>query len=339
MEGRGRRLWRGFNDLQTLFPEVATFWGPSNDLEPSEFLPTSNAKVWWICDLGHEYDAKIFSKTISGHGCRICSGKQVLAGFNDLATLRPDIASEWGPGNSRLPSEVTVSSGVKVRWRCGLGHVWPATVGSRTSGNGCSTCSNKVLLVGFNDLATTHPVLAAEWNSQVNVKSPTEVVSGARDKVSWICSEGHVWRARVSDRSAGSGCPDCVSFHQSKAELKVWSRLSDLGLDVETAASLPGFRRGSIDALLREEKVALEYDGAYWHGRPADLVRDTKKTHKLLDGGWSVVRIRERGLPDLGVDDQRYVSVERDEVSYSKAAMDAVAVQVFAAVLLLKTKR
>jgi len=61
MEGRGRRLWRGFNDLQTLFPEVATFWGPSNDLEPSEFLPTSNAKVWWICDLGHEYDAKIWA--------------------------------------------------------------------------------------------------------------------------------------------------------------------------------------------------------------------------------------------------------------------------------------
>ena len=56
----------------------------------------------------------------------------------------------------------------KMSWKCDLGHRWNAQVGSRASGTGCAICSGKVVLIGFNDLVTTRPDLAAQadgWDS------------------------------------------------------------------------------------------------------------------------------------------------------------------------------
>jgi hypothetical protein len=62
-------------------------------------------------------------------------------------------------------------------------------------------------LIGFNDLATTHPHLALEalgWD-------PTTVVAGGKAKKKWKCLiEGHTWKVSISDRKAGSGCPSCA---------------------------------------------------------------------------------------------------------------------------------
>ena len=44
---------------------------------------------------GHEWEAAVKSRTINKTGCPYCSHNKVLAGFNDFATLLPDIAAEW----------------------------------------------------------------------------------------------------------------------------------------------------------------------------------------------------------------------------------------------------
>ena len=49
----------------------------------------------WRCEKGHEWEAAVKSRTINRTGCPYCSHNKVLAGFNDLATLLPDIAAEW----------------------------------------------------------------------------------------------------------------------------------------------------------------------------------------------------------------------------------------------------
>ncbi|WP_243024395.1 zinc-ribbon domain-containing protein [Clostridium sp. AM48-13] len=45
----------------------------------------------WRCEKGHEWEAAVKSRTINRTGCPYCSHNKVLAGFNDLATLLPDI--------------------------------------------------------------------------------------------------------------------------------------------------------------------------------------------------------------------------------------------------------
>ncbi|MFQ9701735.1 MAG: zinc-ribbon domain-containing protein [Enterocloster clostridioformis] len=42
-----------------------------------------------------------------------------MGGFNDLATLLPDIAAEWSDRNyPLLPTQVTVFANRKVWWKC-----------------------------------------------------------------------------------------------------------------------------------------------------------------------------------------------------------------------------
>ena len=68
---------------------------------------------------GHEWTATVKSRAISGTGCPYCSHNKVLEGFNDLASQRPLIASEWSERNYPLkPNMVTVFANRKVWWRC-----------------------------------------------------------------------------------------------------------------------------------------------------------------------------------------------------------------------------
>ena len=106
---------------------------------------------------------------------------------------------------------VTAGSSETVWWKCSLGHTWQALVSSRTRGNCCPYCSNKRILAGYNDLLTTHPAIAAEWDYSKNgTISPKEVSYGSTKKYWWICSNGHSYESPVEGRIRGRGCPICA---------------------------------------------------------------------------------------------------------------------------------
>ena len=53
----------------------------------------SKLSVWWKCSVcGGKYKARVSNRAILHRGCPYCAGKQVLKGYNDLKTIRPDIA-------------------------------------------------------------------------------------------------------------------------------------------------------------------------------------------------------------------------------------------------------
>ena len=137
----------------------------------------------------------------------------LIKGKNDLATLFPDIAKEWDSekNNGYSPDMVTAGSSEKAWWKCSLGHTWQALVSSRTRGIGCPFCSNKRILAGYNDLATTHPIIAAEWDCSKNgAVTPKEVTYGTTKKYWWICSNGHSYESSVAGRIRGRCCPICA---------------------------------------------------------------------------------------------------------------------------------
>ena len=78
----------GFNDLQTLFPDIAAEWDmqKNNSLRPQNVTKGSGKKVWWICPKGHSYDMPIICR-VEGQKCPYCNNRRVLFGFNDLETL------------------------------------------------------------------------------------------------------------------------------------------------------------------------------------------------------------------------------------------------------------
>ena len=67
------------------------------------------------------------------------------------------------------------------------------------------------ILIGFNDLLTTHPQLSAEWcyekEWQINFH---QVTKGSHKKVWWHCPKGHNdYESTICNRVQGKGCPIC----------------------------------------------------------------------------------------------------------------------------------
>lgn len=112
------KLVPGVNDLATLFPAISARWdGTRNSIRPEQITAGSNQKVWWKCELGHSYQAVVSSQRSSG--CPVCSGKQILTGFNDLASLKPALLSEWDyESNSVDPREISAGSSYRAKWIC-----------------------------------------------------------------------------------------------------------------------------------------------------------------------------------------------------------------------------
>lgn len=115
----GQKLLKGFNDLQTKYPEIAKEWDSIlNENEPSDYTYGSGHKAWWKCDkCGHSYQSYI-NVHIRGHKCPYCSGLKVLSGKNDLATLFPDIAAEYSEDNELLANQISAHTHKKVKWVC-----------------------------------------------------------------------------------------------------------------------------------------------------------------------------------------------------------------------------
>ncbi len=89
------------------------------------------------------------------------------------------------------------------------GHEWIARVSNRNNGSGCPNCAGKKVN-NENCLQTVNPTLAKEWHFIKNNKIlASHVTVKSRKIVWWTCSKKHECKARVADRSKGSGCPIC----------------------------------------------------------------------------------------------------------------------------------
>ena len=165
----GKRAIPGETDLATLRGDLMAQWDfEKNAVDPGGITVASHDKAWWRCEKGHSWQAVVFSRTReNGAGCPYCTGKRVLAGFNDLATLRPKVAQAWHPtlNGGLRPEDVTLGSNKKVWWRCGEGHVWQAFVYARAkpNGTGCPVCAGTVRPQRLPLRGAPKPSLGGRW--------------------------------------------------------------------------------------------------------------------------------------------------------------------------------
>ena len=252
----GQKVCVGFNDLSTVVPKLAQQWHPTKNgnLKPQHVTAHSHKKVWWLFPyddpntgkhFDFEWQAQINNRIRSSE-CPFLNGHAVWPGFNDLATVHPNLASEFHQtkNGNLTPSEISARSGKKLWWivryydsKTNQEFVfeWQDTVNNRVHSNGvCPFLLNKKVLVGFNDLSTTHPQLASEWHPTKNGKlKPTDVVSGSEKKVWWYKKYYDKnsaqyfdleWQSSIVNRSKGAQCPYLT--HPAKAVLKGFNDLT-----------------------------------------------------------------------------------------------------------------
>lgn len=237
----GHQVWKGFNDLETVNPELAKQWHPiknkglkdgkGRDIStPDKVAPNANQKVWWYLPydvpedypiehlrgkhFDFEWEAYICNRNKQNNECPYLSGKAVWKGFNDLATVNPELAKQWHPtknnglknkdGNDiSTPDKVTAGANEKVWWylpydvpddypvECLRGKhfdfEWQTKVYHKSDGISCPYLSGQEVWQGFNDLATTHPELAEQWHPTKNKSlNPEDIMAGAGKRVWWL---------------------------------------------------------------------------------------------------------------------------------------------------------
>ena len=226
-----KKVWPGFNDLATKFPEIAAQWDYENngDLTPRSVVAFTRRKVFWVYPYDDPYTGKhfvfhwkasILSRVHNGPGCPFISGQKVYTGFNDLATRCPALAEQWDYDNngSLTPQSVSYSSHTRVSWiypyddpATGKHFVfrWKDFICRRTqSGPNCPFLTGRSVWFGYNDLQTCFPYIAKDWHPSLNCISPSAVLKTAKKKYVWLCpSCGNTYYRSVYSRTQkGTSC-------------------------------------------------------------------------------------------------------------------------------------
>lgn len=271
-----------FNDLESNFPDLMEqFDYEKNTLSPSSiYHGNTKHKLWWLCKEGHSFQATAYNKThklygTRTEGCSVCSGKVVISDINGLSATHPEIAKQWHP-TKNLPKQVdevyASSHSHSYWWVCDEGgHEWETTPRHRTlRQQGCPYCSGSLVVKNETDLPTLRPDLMEEWDWESNSDiDPTECGPGSCYTVGWICKEkSHTWTASIINRAKKhSGCPKCVAASQtSRGEQEVYEfvRAIYVGELTQHVKGISGVSH-DVDIYLPASKLALEYNGVYWH--------------------------------------------------------------------------
>lgn len=209
------------SDIPHLFKEWDFEKNSELGYSPYKMTHGSTKTVFWVCEKGHHFEARIDHRCIMKSGCPYCAGKKPIVGENDFATCCPELLKEWDyERNAKKPSEYLKASNKKVWWICSVcGYRWCTQINHRSQGCICPKCAKKkggkahtVNTAKKNgSLAEKRPELLVEWDYEKNGEiSPYDVSPGSNKKVWWKCSVcGYSYRQGVSARCGCKACPVC----------------------------------------------------------------------------------------------------------------------------------
>lgn len=272
----------GVNDLATTHPEFAALC--TDPADATRISRGSGTKITWQCpvDPAHRPVASpnaIIKTTADGthrFACPFCAGKQVCLGNNDLATTHPALAAQCA--NPQDAHTHVAGSNAVITWRCDEHSVpvtWDASIATRTRQHtGCPVCAGTRVIAGENDLATTHPELAAEIApTQDHTLTACDVTAGSHTQFTWQCPNNpkHTWTTAVKDRVRGTRCPLCGNHHTSQQEEALYADVCALlpNHTVLRAAPIPNSahpgKPQTMDIYIPALATAIEFNGCYFH--------------------------------------------------------------------------
>lgn len=257
-------------------------WEKNNSigLNPHKLSIGSHKHAFWIC-AKHKtrFEQDIRARAKDKLACPECCNEhktsiereRYIKGKKVLAETHPELVEEWiSCDNPKFtPYTCVAGSNVKVRWKCPkCGGEYEAYIVNRTlRSSSCPYCANQKVLVGYNDLQSQSPDLAAEW-SKKNILNPSEVTVHSNKKVYWVCPLGHDdYLMSVKQRSNRQGCPVCAQQSQTSfPEQAIYFYLKQAFNDTLNRYIFEG---REIDIFIPSKNIGIEYNGYYSHKEKA----------------------------------------------------------------------
>ena len=180
---------------------------------------------------------------------------------------------------------------------CKNNHKWETSAAAASAGRWCPYCANKKV-AKEKTLGSVNPNLAKEWHPIKNGNlTPFDVTPRSGKRIWWKCQLGHEYQQNPDKRSIGVGCPNCGA-QTSISESRLFAEIKYCFRQAKHRFRLNGIE---CDIWIPEHKVAIEFDGWYYHkGREK---QDLKKGNKLKEQGIRLIRLREEPLTKIKKND------------------------------------
>ena len=247
---------------------------------------SSRTKVKIICPI-HGIFEQIPNSHLLGKGCIKCSKKYTLTKDEFIVKSKEIHNNKY---DYSLVNEYKTTK-EKVSIICPTHGIFEQSVSAHLQGQGCPKCnpSNKLTTEEF--IRKAKLIHGDFYNySLVNYKY-------SKNKVSIICPIHGIFYQIASNHLRGAGCPTCFKASQiSRGEKDFLKYIRSIysGSILENDRKVLGSKE--LDIYLPELKLALEYNGEYWH-----KLREERNPgyHSLKEN-----LCKERGIKLINVSDK-----------------------------------
>ena len=166
-------------------------------------------------------------------------------------------------------------------------------------------------------LKNSHPKLLNEWDYSKNDSDLIDNISFKSVKsVYWKCKKNHSWTTSPYHRTIDkTGCPYCAR-PSSKPEIRIYCELIKFFPNTKSRYK---FKNKEIDVFLPDQKIAIEYDGYYYHKNriKEDQNKNTFYQRNKIDliriREWKLTKTRDEDISGhkLGINKQNMNSIFR----------------------------
>ena len=224
----GKKAMSGFNDIKTLHPELVERLSSELRNIAEDIVAKDEKVLSWECPncRGDYYD--MIGNLAKGiDNCPYCNNKKVLEGFNDLASIHPELMEKLTSQLRQVANKIICKDEKYLTWICPTCHgEYSDSIGNILNGiDNCPYCNNKKVLSGFNDLATRNPDLVDEAYLVGNYMIGTDLSKSKNDSnklAYWICQDcKHIYPMKIADRvlkdeRGHNPCPRCNYISKKK---------------------------------------------------------------------------------------------------------------------------
>lgn len=199
-------------------------------------------RIEYLCRICNTIQNPVAASLYAGHGCKKCGAlrsPQTQSKPNQV--FQYELQQLRESGQDVYSDDEYINNHTDMLFYCSKGHRWQTKPASISTGNGCPYCSNKRVLIGYNDIATTSPDI---FQFLANSEDGYKYTRWSNKRVDFKCTLcGHVQNRKICTVAhRGFKCECCgngISYpnkfgralfdqlpvHQYKAEYyPVWGR-------------------------------------------------------------------------------------------------------------------
>ena len=257
------------NPITKTHPEIVKpMWDyTKNTKDPDQITAGSHYLAWWICPTyGHPFQRKVKNQIAAGLSSPIMTGSLVVQGINDLATTHPEIATLWSDNNALAPTEVTAGSEKEIIWvDTRLEKTYTRRICDQVRSEGRSPLSSGGKASQGNTLSLHRPDIAALWHPTKNSPVTPENVAPRSKEVFWWLdpTTNQEFQRTVHDMCTRPPLPPCAQSSGGEREIYEFIKSFYPGEIIQHTRSV--IAPQEIDIYMPEIKVAVEFNGVYWH--------------------------------------------------------------------------